>query len=205
MRMSSLRRLARPCRAFIIICTLVSIPVMVESANAYTLFGTGCRYDPSNDDDGLGIGIKTDDPLYDTGEKISTENGALGWNQVMTPQFMMVSYGSPTRDLRVEWQDLGINVGGQLSYSCGSDHYTADPLFEWGANATYYSSTSGRRIAIAEHEIGHSYGLDHNNTAGCNGNTAGVMYTDAVAKYNLCLWSIPTADDTNGAIDAHNG
>lgn len=203
--MPSLRRSVSLCRTLVALCTLVGLSVMVESANAYTLLGTGCRYDPSNDDDGLGVGIDTGDALYDAGEAIATENGAWGWNQVMTPQFMMVSYGSPTRDLRVEWKNLGMNVQGLLTYWCGSGHYTQDPLFEWGADQTYYASTAGRRTAIAEHEIGHSYGLGHNGTSGCDGNTAGVMYQDAVAKYDSCSWSIPTVDDANGAIDAHNG
>jgi len=199
-------RTAKPfVRVLVAMAIVAGIFVLTEPANAYTLLGTGCRYDPSNDDDGLGIGIKTTDPLYNSAQALSTQNAAWGWNQVMAPQFTMVTYGGATMDLRVEWANLGANVGGVTYYSCGYVWWQNDPTFKWGANQTYYVTTSGRRTAIAEHEIGHSYGLDHNNTGLCNPTTAGIMYYNAVAKYDACAWNLPTIDDAVGAGDAHDG
>lgn len=189
--------------AVLVAITATSL-LTAPSVDAYNLFGRGCRYDPANDDDGLGIGFDTRGSLYDSGEKLSIEHAASAWNDAMTPQFTVVSYGSSRRDLRVQWANLGRNVGGSLTRWCGSSHYRRDPLFKWGANADYYNTTSGRRIAIAIHEIGHSYGVNHNNTRGC-GSRASLMHSDAVGKYNECGWSEPQSDTIDGATAAHNG
>lgn len=190
---------------------LAAVAVVVGATSApasgYDVLGGGCRYDPANDNDGLGIGFDTGGSLYNSTERLNVEYSASAWNALMTPQFTVVSWGSSQRDLAVKWSNLGVNVGGTTSLACsaGSNHYTSDPVFEFGANATYYSSTQARRMAISIHEIGHSYGLDHYNASGCDDKTAGLMYTDAVAKTNLCGWTDPTWDDVAGAIDAHNG
>ena len=105
--------------------TLLTAP----SVDAYNLFGQGCRYDPANDDDGLGIGFNTRGSLYDSEEQLSIEHAASAWNDAMTPQFTVVSYGSSRRDLRVQWANLGSGVGGSLT-RCGSSHYRRDPLFK---------------------------------------------------------------------------
>ena len=188
----------------VLIAVTTASLLTVPSVGAYNLYGQGCRYDPKNDDDGLGIGFNNRGALYDSGEQLSIENAASAWNDTMTPQFTIVSYGSSRRDLRVQWANLGRNVGGSLTRWCGSSHYRRDPLFKWGANATYYDSTSGRRIAIAIHEIGHSYGVDHNNTSGC-GSRAALMHSDAVGKHDECGWSEPQSDTIDGATAAHNG
>lgn len=177
----------------------------VQPSDAYVFLGPGCRYDPKNDDDGLGIGFKTTDSLYNTAQRNSTEYAASEWNSKVSMQFTVVGFNSAARDLKVEWSNLGPNTGGSLSYSCNpsAGHYNSDPIFYWGANQTYYTSTQNRRKAVAVHEEGHSYGLDHNNNGSCDYKVAGLMYTDAVGKYDDCGWFGPTTDDANGAVDAH--
>ena len=185
------------------------VVAVAQDAYAYNLLGSGCRYDPDNDDDGLGIGF--DDSrrirfLRDAAEELSTEHAASAWNNVMTPQFTIVDYGSSQRDLGVTWRNLGNHVGAELVYYCSSwlGHYWRDPSFRWGADANYYDSTSGRRIAIAIHEIGHSYGLAHSDTSGC-GSSASLLHSNAVEKHDLCGWTDPRSDSIAGATDAHNG
>jgi len=60
-------------------------------------------------------------------------------------------------------------------------------------------------IAVGVHEIGHSIGVAHNPSTSCIGSAAGLMYPDAIGKYNSCGWTTPTADDVNGATNAHIG
>lgn len=187
-----------------VVALVAALTIPAATASAYVLYGQGCRYDPVNDNDGLGIGFDTGGSLYDSTERLSIEYAASDWNSAMTPQFTVVSYGSSTRDLRVQWSNLGVNTGGSLTRWCGSDHYTQVPRFQWGANATYYSTSEGRRQAIAIHEIGHSYGVAHDTTTGC-GSGANLMYSDAVGKYDLCGWGAPRTDTVNGATAAHNG
>jgi hypothetical protein len=178
------------------------------AANAYVMFGKGCRFDPDNDNDGLGIAFNTGSGSYNATERQRTEWAAADWNNKMTPTFTIVSpYSSNKRDVGVDWAALGTNVGASMTKPCGSDHYTQDPIFKWSTNATYYSKTQGQQVAVAVHEFGHAYGLNHNQTGGCNqtvGN-AGLMYSDAVGKHNSCGWANPTDDDAAGATRAHNG
>ncbi len=195
----------KTCLFIFIGAVLLGLPVSSIPASGYNIFGSNCRFDPANDYDGLGIGVLTTDPLYNSNQAFSTTSGGNAWNTVMVPQFTTVSYSSSTRDVRVEWGNLGASVGGRTTYWCGSGHYSQDPLFEWGANQTYYVSTADRRKVIAIHELGHTYGMNHNNSTSCNPSIAGLMYTDVVVKTNTCGWTVPTADDVNGAIDAHNG
>ena len=197
--------LKRSLLALIVILPITYLEASTYSASAYSTDTPNCRFDPANDDDGLGVGILTSDSMYDLNQAFSTTSGANAWNTNMVPQFTSVSYSSSTRDVRVEWENLGANVSGRTTTWCGVSYYSADPLFEWGANATYYATSINRRKAIAIHELGHAYGLNHNNTTGCYPTIAGLMYTDPVSKTNLCGWIYPTTDDVNGAIDAHNG
>jgi len=196
------RRLWKPLVLGILVLGLLAIPTI---ASVYTLYGQGCRYDPANDNDGLGIGFDTGGSLYDATERLSIEFAASDWNNAMAPQFTIVSYSSSKRDLRVQWANLGSSTGGSLTRWCGSDHYTQDPRFRWGANATYYSSTEGRRQAIAIHEIGHSYGVTHTTTPGCTDSSDTLMHSDPVGKYDLCGWGAPRPDTVSGATAAHNG
>lgn len=171
-------------------------------ASAYSLFGSNCRFDPANDDDGLGIGFSSTN--FNQSRRDSTEYAAGRWNSGTTPQFTLVSYGSSTRDVRVEFAYLG--AGGTVAQTtvwCGSGHYSADPLLEWNLDVT--QPTSDKQIVTGEHELGHAYGLDHNNTYSCNGSTAGIMYAPSAAIVDACGWTWPTPDDFAGQVDAHNG
>lgn len=203
---TSRRRIIYGTVAVAIAAGVLCVPT---SASAYVLRGTGCRFDPKNDDDGLGIAFNTGASGYNATERLRTEYGASDWNNKMTPSFTIVSsYGSDKRDVGVTWSPLGETVGASMTKPCGSSHYTQDPIFTWSSNATYYSKTQGRQVAVAVHELGHAYGLAHNNTSGCNqtvGN-AGLMFHDVVGpygKYNECGWANPTDDDVAGANDAH--
>jgi hypothetical protein len=66
-------------------------------------------------------------------------------------------------------------------------------------------ATTAHYRAIATHELGHNYGLDHNQTSGCNITYAGLMYSDPVIKNDLCGWTGPTEDDVDGAYLIHYG
>jgi hypothetical protein len=189
-----------------------SFATSTQEAGAYSLLGTGCRYDPANDNDGLGIGFSSTN--FHQGMRDATEDAAARWNaKAGTPaQFTIVSYSSSTRDLRVEFAYLGSGSGtpATLYYNCGSSHYTQDPRFEWNRSFTYPSSPGGyslgqRRSVTGIHEIGHSYGMDHNQTSGCNTETAGLMFAPSRDKLESCGWKDPSNDDRDGAVDAHNG
>lgn len=181
-----------------------SVAIVPDVASAYSLYGNNCRYDPKNDDDGLGIGFNSTN--FNQARRDATEDGAARWNAKVTPQFTIVSYGSSTRDLRVDFSRLG--AGGPVAQTtvwCGTSYYTQDPRFEWNLDFTHPSPTFRRNSITAIHEIGHSYGLDHNFTSGCDTKTAGLMFTPSSSKYDECGWIDPTTDDVNGQIDAHNG
>jgi hypothetical protein len=179
--------------------------VLPAVAQAYVIFGSNCRYDPANDDDGLGIGVKTGDSLYNAAQHTSAINAAAKWNEKVAPQFTLVTYNTSVQDVTLGWENLGANIGGRTYWQCGSGHWANDPDVRWGANATYYVSTQNRRTAIMIHELGHSYGVDHNSNSSCDGGVAGLMASDAVGKTNACGWTSPTSDDVKGANDAHNG
>lgn len=188
-----------------LIAAAVVVGVVANAApsQAYSIAGPNCRYDPSNDDDGLGIGFSSTNQRAD--QKGSTEDAAARWNAKMVPKFTLVSYGSSTRDLRVEFGALPVGTHATTMRWCGSGNYSQDPLFTWNINNGFYPNTGPHRTAIAVHEIGHSYGVEHKGTIGCDGGTAGLMFSNSVAKNDACGWIDPTTDDVNGAIDAHNG
>lgn len=144
----------------------------------------------------------------------STEDAAARWN-VSTgapAQFTLVSYWSTQRDLRVTFSLYGATNAfpAWTTLWCGNDHYTRDPRFDWARDFVYPDSTTGwavetQRTATAVHEIGHTYGLDHNMTPGCDPATAGLMFAPSRIKLDFCSWFNPTSDDVNGASDAHDG
>jgi hypothetical protein len=196
-------RSARRARTIITAAAVLGIIAQAAPSQAYVINGPNCRYDPKNDDDGLGIGFSSTNQRAD--QKGSTEDAAARWNAKMAPQFTLVAYGSSTRDLRVEFANLPVGTYAVTTTWCGSGHYSQDPLFTWNTNSAFYANTGPHRTSIGIHEIGHSYGVAHNGMGGCNGANAGLMFPDPVGKNDACGWIDPTTDDVNGAVDAHNG
>lgn len=171
--------------------------------SAYVLLGSNCRFDPDNDDDGLGIGY---DYVvnYNASRADSTRTAAARWNAGTTPQFTEVNYASSTRDVRVEFAYLGgMGPVATTTYWCGSGHYSQDPRIRWNLDVT--QPTIAKQDVTGVHELGHTYGLDHNGTFNCTAWSAGLMYSPSAGIHDLCCWSWPTYDDLAGQVDAHNG
>ena len=197
-----------PIRSFVAIALalcLIAALVPVPSAGAYVLQREGCRYDPDIDDDGLGIGFQRDNDLYDEDEELAIQYAASAWNGAMDPQFTVVNHSSFDRDLAVRWANLGPNVAGYLLTNCGSSRFRRDLVSIFSANATFYTPTMRHRKVIGIHEIGHSYGLNHNNAGGCDPTTASLMHRRTLDKYDLCGWHRPTQHSVDGATAAHGG
>lgn len=188
---------------------ILSFTLPVTGADAYSVNGQGCRFDPGNDDDGLGVGIWDTTPAKTDSTRIAQGywNRKLDSFGVVGPDFTNVSYGSNQRDVRViSTSNLPSNEGAHAYWWCGSSHYTEDPMWAWNNAATYYHMHNAKlREATASHEFGHMYGLAHNGTFGCDQNIAGIMWSDAVAKSNLCNWAGPSIDDADGASRVHVG
>jgi hypothetical protein len=143
-------------------------------------------------------------------ERTATTTAGSRWSATSWPavfSYIGTDLGASTVDLRVSSANLGATVQAVTTYWCSSSagHYTQDPVFKWSHNQTAYAWNANNRITVAVHEMGHSIGVGHNGNTSCSGSVAGVMYPDAIAKYNACGWTSPTADDVRGAIDAHNG
>jgi len=189
-----------------IVTSFVSVTVLAAPAGAYTFLNySSCRYDPANDADGLGIGI---DSTATTAEHNATVSAGGRWSvSGFEADFTYIgsNLGASKVDLRVTWANLGATIQAKTYYWCSSlaAHYTQDPVIKWGRNQSAYPWTTNNRIAVGVHEIGHSIGLDHNTNTSCNGAIAGLMYNDAIGKYNACGWTSPTADDVTGANDVH--
>ncbi len=186
-----------------IACTVLA-QVVIPSAGAYVLSGSGCRFDPANDDDGLGIGFSSTN--YSQARRDATVDAAGRWNWGTTPQFTLVSYGLSTRDVRVEFSYLGAEAGPAYTIQyChpGQGYYRADPVFIWNVDVWQYNYNE--RVVTAEHELGHTYGLAHNQNYSCDGWWAGIMFAPSAQKVTQCNWTWPTPDDFAGQVDAHNG
>lgn len=202
-------QLARGLIATVVASGAVTV-VGTDRASAYNLLGPGCRFDPNNDDDGLGIGFNGTN--FHQLSRDATEDGAARWNYSGGPAtFTIVGYSSSTRDVRVTFENRGATgAPADIVLPCGSSHFTSDPNFRWNLDFKYPESPGGysefrRRSVTAIHEFGHSYRMDHNQAGGCDGNGAGLMYAPSRDKLEACGWDDPTTDDVKGAHDGHDG
>ena len=212
--MSSSSSKVRTAKAVAAASVLLATSAVVAggSAEAYVVSGGGCRFDPSNDNDGLGIGFTSTN--FNQGMRDATEDGAARWNNSGGPAtFTIVSYGSSTRDVRVVFSNLGASgAAASITRWCSSsaNHYSQDPRFNWNLDFKYPSSGNGhslfrQRSVTAIHELGHGYGLSHNQGSGCDTSSRGLMFAPSRDKLESCGWINPTSDDTKGAADAHDG
>lgn len=176
-----------------------------NTASAATSLGVGCRYDPVNDDDGLGIG--TNPANFDNMLWTGLVNGATEWNVVMTPQFTLVDYSSPQRDVGLNFtHSLPATTQAQIRYTCGTyftPWYSVDPQIDYNLDWGYKSSFQAQAVGV--HELGHSFGLGHDQTPDCDGNNAGLMYSDAAGKFGACGWVKPQPNDYKSAANSHAG
>lgn len=198
---SSVKRSRRIAGAAIAAAALAAT-VPTEPADAYVVLGYGCRYNPGNYYDGLGVGYFWGFLSAGTATEAiyldQTSNAAARWNQMFGPHFTTVPYGASTMDLGVfvSWS-LGPNGSiAKTWFDCGGSHYDYDPLIEWNAN---YVRPNVYRLGTAIHEIGHSYGLEHNQYQTCDPNLSGMMFTPSSQKYDACGWTFPSSDDAKGA------
>ncbi len=181
---------------------LLIIALGLQRAHAYSVAGGGCRFDPDNDDDGLGVAF--DSTNFDQSRRDATEFAAGRWNTMTTPQFTLVSYGCSTRDVRVDFAYYGSSQDSAYTLrwcSSGPNRYSQDPVIVW--NLDRWISSSDDAIGIGIHERGHAYGLDHNQNVLCSGSVAGLMYSPPSYKVDNCGWVWPTADHAAGQADAH--
>src|SRR3546814_18987236 len=82
-----------------------------DAVGAHVALGAGCRFDPSNDNDGLGIGYSSTN--LNAARRDSTSASAGLWNRKLDlykvngvdPDLNIVSYSSPTRNIRVEFSN----------------------------------------------------------------------------------------------------
>lgn len=187
------------------VLTLSELESRANIASAATSKGVGCRYDPVNDDDGLGIG--TNPVNFDYMLWTGLVGGATEWNVVMTPQFTLVDYNSPQRDVGLNFTHLlPVTTQAQIRSSCGSylfPWYLGDPQIDYNLDWNYKSSLQAQAVGV--HELGHSYGLGHDQTSGCDGNNAGLMFSDAAGKFASCSWVKPQPNDYKSAANAHSG
>jgi len=183
-------------------------------AEAFATKGGCFHFDPANDDDGLGIGVSSTD--YNASLWSSTVDAAARWNGRVTPNFTLVPYGSSTRDVKVNFKNLGVgnpSIGGtaaETTTTCDSKsgHYTSDPDTKWNRQYDFSSYGSSLQSAVGVHELGHAYGLAHWNTQNClvnQANQVGMMH-EGVWAYFYCTGTArynPTVDDVNGQTVVH--
>src|SRR3546814_15095047 len=93
-----------------------------DAVGAHVALGAGCRFDPSNDNDGLGIGYSSTN--LNAARRDSTSASAGHWNRKLDlynvngvdPDLTIVSYSSSTREIRVEFRNnLPANKIGRAS------------------------------------------------------------------------------------------
>lgn len=182
----------------------VATLVPSQAAAAFELYGPGYRYDPANDNDGLGIAFCD----MDDGDNLqtSTVDAAARWNEKMTPQFTVgMSCGASTQDVSIHTFDGSDTLTGYTVTYPGSDHYVSDPKVYWNTTPYYDLNDGFDRRGVILHELGHSYGLDDTTQVGCDGNNTGIMYYAEPLKVEQCNWYYPTTDDYKGATVAHKG
>lgn len=84
--------------------------------------------------------------------------------------------------------------------------YPGRVTIKWNvANDSWDYRNAQLREAVMTHELGHTYGLAHNNVGGCNQYYAGLMYYSATQKSRECNWRGPSIDDARGAAVAYTG
>lgn len=134
-------------------------------------------------------------------------NAAFAWNNAGARGTLSYD-NNGGGDLRVDTEvhpDPGRYA--TTTWSCSSGIMNKPVYTKFNTGNSYMSGGTSRpeRIAVAVHEIGHAFGVDHNNTVGCFGGNSGLMRGDAVAQYQLCAWTSPTADDIGGVNAVYGG
>jgi len=167
--------------------------VVQAPADAYQLNPDGCRWSGSEP----AIGYRFSYVEWDY--QSATGQADLAWDATAANGYFYQTSSTSDDDVVVYDDDYGANsYVAWVAGGCDSNHIWYDPLYlRW--NQHYMDSeTAQAKKAVGVHELGHVYGLWHNQTSGCVGSQAGLMYDPALTKYANCGWTTPTSDDVSG-------
>lgn len=173
---------------FVIILGLVIGSVTGYIANAYTV--TGCRYSPGSIDPIAYRFFAVSDSSLINASKF----GADAWNLTPSPGFFREESISLDPEINIT-DDLypSSPFYAVIQFQCTNGYYNGNEVnFIWNNSFSVFLNSNKKR-AVASHELGHAYGLDHVTTL-CR-----IMRAD-VGDMTDCLISIPQTDDINGAI-----